>query len=72
MSAGTGLDLTGATFSIEPDLRDGITDIGRDTNDYVSIGTTSISFYLNGVKVMSCDASGNIIAKGNVTAYGTP
>jgi len=71
-SAGTGLDLSGTTFSIEPDLRDGITHVGRDTNDYIQIDTSMIRFYINGVNVMSCDSSGNIIAKGNVTAYGTP
>ena len=71
-SAGTGLDLTGTTFSVEPDLRDGITHVGRDTNDYIEIATDRIRFYINGVNVMSCDSSGNIIAKGNVSAYGTP
>jgi hypothetical protein len=53
-------------------IRDGITHVGRDTNDYIEIGTDKIRLYLNGVSVMSCDTSGNIIAKGNVTAYGTP
>jgi hypothetical protein len=72
MSAGTGLDLSGTTFSIETDLRDGITHVGLDTNDYIRIDVDRIRFYLNGVNVMSCDTSGNIIAKGNVTAYGTP
>jgi hypothetical protein len=71
-SAGTGLDISGTTFSIEPDLRDGITHVGRDANDYIEIAADKIRFYLNGVNVMSCDTSGNIIAKGNVTAYGTP
>ena len=37
-SAGTGLDLTGTTFSIEPDLRDGVTRIGKDTSNYIAIG----------------------------------
>ena len=72
MAAGTGLDLSGVTFSIETDLRDGITHVGRDSNDYVEIATDKIRFYLNGVNVMSVDTSGNIIAKGNITAYGTP
>jgi hypothetical protein len=71
-SAGTGLDLTGTTFKVEADLRDGITHVGRDSNDYIEIATDRIRFYVNGVRVMSVDSSGNIIAKGNVTAYGTP
>ena len=71
-TASTGLTLTGTAFSVQPDLRDGITHVGRDTSDYIQIDTATIRFYINGVNVMSCDASGNIIAKGNVTAYGTP
>ena len=54
------------------DMRRGISSVGRDSNDYVSIGTDRIRFYVNGVNVMSVDASGNAIFKGNVTAYGTP
>jgi len=54
------------------DLRRGVTHIGRDANDHIQIDTDMIRFYIDGVNVMSCDASGNIIAKGNVTAYGTP
>ena len=54
------------------DMRRGVTYIGRDTNDYIEINTTMIRFYINGVRVMSLDASGNAIFKGNVTAYGTP
>ena len=47
-SAGTGLDLTGTTFSIEPDLRDGVTRIGKDTSNYIAIGadTNVIDFML--------------------------
>jgi hypothetical protein len=54
------------------DLRRGVTHVGRDANDHIQIDTNMIRFYIDGVNVMSCDASGNIIAKGNVTAYGTP
>ena len=71
-TASTGLTLTGTAFSVQPDLRDGITHVGRDSNDYIQIDTATIRFYINGVNVMSCDSSGNIIAKGDVTAYGTP
>jgi len=54
------------------DLRRGVTHVGRDANDHIQIDTNMIRFYIDGVNVMSCDASGNIIAKGNITAYSTP
>ncbi len=47
-SAGNGLDLSGTTFSIETDLRDGIQYIGRDSNDYVAFHTTVTDFFLDG------------------------
>ena len=55
------------------DLRGrGITHVGRDTNDYIHIDTGHVRFYVNGVNVMSCDASGNAIFKGTVSSNGTP
>ena len=39
---------------------------------HVTINGGVIRFFIGGVNVMSCDGSGNIIAKGNVTGYGTP
>jgi len=71
-TASTGLTLTGTAFSVQPDLRDGITHVGIDANDYIQIDTATIRFYINGVNVMSVDASGNAIFKGDVTASGTP
>jgi len=55
------------------DLRGrGITHVGRDTNDYIHIDTGHVRFYVNGVNVMSVDASGNAIFKGTVSSNGTP
>ena len=55
------------------DLRGrGITHVGRDTNDYIHIDTGHVRFYINGVNVMSVDASGNAIFKGTVSSNGTP
>ena len=70
-SAGTGLDLTGTTFSLETDLRDGITAIGRDSNDYIAIGTTNIVFNLDGAQRMSITNAGNLITTGDITAFGS-
>lgn len=70
-SAGSGLDLTGTTFSVEADLRDGITHVGRDNNDYIAIGTTSIDFVLDGNTDVRIENDGDLHADGNVIAYST-
>ena len=70
-SAGTGLDLSGTTFSVESDLRDGITHVGRDSNDYIAIGTTSIDFVLDGNTDVRIENDGDLHADGNVIAYST-
>jgi len=71
-TASTGLTLTGTAFSVQADLRDGITHVGRDANDYIHIDVAHVRFYINGVNVMSVDASGNAIFKGTVSSNGTP
>lgn len=71
-SAGSGLDLTGTTFSIEPDLRDGITRIGKDTSNYIAIdadNNNSIDFYISGVWVARMEADGDLHMKGDVVAF---
>ena len=70
-SAGAGLDLSGTTFSIEADLRDGITHVGRDGNDYIAIGTTTLKFYLDGAEDMRLSNNGDLHVEGNVVAYST-
>jgi hypothetical protein len=70
-SAGSGLDLSGTTFSIESDLRDGITSIGRDNNDYLYFGTTYHEFVLDGAVDMRLYNSGDLHVEGNVIAYST-
>ena len=70
-SAGTGLDLTGTTFSIEPDLRDGVTRIGKDTSNYIAIGadTNVIDFHVGGVWVARMESDGDLHMKGDVIAF---
>ncbi len=70
-SAGTGLDLTSGTFSIETDLRDGITHIGRDTNDFLAFNTTNFAWYLDGVLDMRLSNAGTLDVDGDVVAYST-
>lgn len=79
-TAGSGLDLaySGATedglqhtgsLSVEPDLRDGITHVGRDTNDYLAFNTEDFAFYLNGNDVMQLQADGDLHVEASVVAY---
>jgi hypothetical protein len=42
------------------------------TTSYIQIDASYARFYVNGVNVLSVDASGNAIFKGNVTSNGTP
>lgn len=70
--AGTGLDLTGTTFNIQPDLRDGITRIGKDSSNYIAIDfddNNSIDFYISGVWVARMEADGDLHMKGDVIAF---
>ena len=74
-SAGTGLDLSGTTFSIETDLRDGISYIGYDSGDYVQwSNNTYFRSVVNGterlrVDTSGIDVSGRIVADSDITAY---
>jgi hypothetical protein len=69
-SAGSGLDLTGTTFSVEPDLRDGITHVGLDTGDFISWSNNAYtSFYVNGAEDWRMVAGGAFHADGDVIAY---
>jgi len=70
-SAGTGLDLSGTTFSVETDLRDGISHIGRDTSNYITFDSTNgrIDFYAGGVFVARMESDGDLHIKGDVIAF---
>lgn len=74
-SAGTGLDLSGTTFSIESDLRDGISYIGYDSNDYIQWSNNAWTrTVVNGterlrVDTSGIDVSGRIVADSDITAY---
>jgi hypothetical protein len=70
-SAGSGLDLSGTTFSVETDLRDGITHVGVSTNNYVTFDNTNnrIDFYAGGVHVARMESDGDLHVKGDVIAF---
>ena len=70
-TAGSGLDLTSTTFSVEPDLRDGITHVGKDANNYIQFDSTNgrIDFYAGGVFVARMESDGDLHMKGDVIAF---
>lgn len=71
-SAGTGLDISGTTFSVEADLRDGITHVGLDSGDYIGFSdNASMNFFVNGSERVRIEADGDIHADGNIIAYST-
>jgi len=70
-SAGSGLDLSGTTFSVESDLRGEVFYIGRDTNDYFEVRTTGMDFVLDGNLDMRLENDGDLHVDGNVIAYST-
>ena len=53
------------------DLRKGVTNIGRDTNDYIAIGTSAHSFYLDGAEDMRLESDGDLHVEGDVIAFST-
>ena len=57
--------------SVESDLRDGITAIGRDSNDYMAIGTTQFNWYLDGANDMRLSNNGQLDVEGSVVAHST-
>lgn len=73
-TAGSGLDLNTQTnvFSLETDLRDGVTHIGLDTGDYIEFtDNTRIDFYVNGSNEMRLEADGDLHVDGDVIAAST-
>jgi hypothetical protein len=70
-SAGTGLDLTGTTFSVESDLRD-VTYVGKDNNNYIQFnvgGNGHMDFYTNADWVARLQADGALHVKGDIVAF---
>ena len=53
------------------DLRGDVWTIGRDSNDYFSVGTTTHKWYLDGTEDMRLENDGDLHVEGNVIAYST-
>jgi len=72
ITAGSGIDVSGTTISVETDLRDGITHVGLDTGDYISWSNNAhTSFFVNGNEEARLEADGDFHADGNLIAYST-
>ena len=70
-SAGTGLDLTGTSFSVESDLRD-VNYIGSDNNNYIHFdadGSGSMDFYTNNVWTARLKADGELHVLADIIAF---
>ena len=70
-SAGSGLDLSGTTFSVESDLRGDVVYIGQDTNDFYVVTATAHDWYLDGNLDMRLENDGDLHVDGDVIAYST-
>ena len=58
-SAGRGLDISGTTFNLETDLRDSISYIGYDSNDYIQWSNNGWTrTVVNGTERLRVDTSG--------------
>jgi len=53
------------------DLRRGVTSVGRDTNDYIAIGTAEINFILDGATDMRLTNAGVLHVENDVIAFST-
>ena len=79
ITAGAGIDVSGGpvtssgaiTVSIESDLRNDVFQIGRDTNDYYIVNTTTHDWYLDGNLDMRLESDGDLQVDGDVVAFST-
>ena len=70
-STGTGITLTGTTYSVGTDLRH-LTYVGKDSTDYITwTNNASTNFFVNGAERLRVEADGDIHADGDVIAYST-
>jgi len=71
-SAGTGLDLSGTTFSVEPDLRGEVTRIGYSSTTYTNMSaSTSTQWVFGNLVQMILESDGDLFADGDITAFST-
>lgn len=70
-SAGTGLDLTGTSFSVESDLRD-VSHIGKDNSNYIAFNVGAAGhtdFYVGGTWSARLQSNGELHVIGDIVAF---
>jgi hypothetical protein len=67
----SGTVTTSGSLTLDNDLRSHAWIIGRDTNDYFIVNTTTQSWFLDGAEDMRLSNTGQLDVEGNVVAYST-
>jgi len=71
-SAGTGLDLSGTTFSVESDLRGDVNQIGYSSTTYTNMSaSTSVRWVFGNLVQMILESDGDLFTDGDITAFST-
>jgi hypothetical protein len=69
LSGGSGISYSSGTISLDSDVRGDMWQMGRDTNDYYIVNTTTHSWYLDGAEDMRLTNNGQLDVEGAVVAY---
>ena len=67
--SGMGKEVGYGASALASDQRGVIYQIGRDTNDYISVGTDQINFFIDGSEDMRLQDTGTLQVEGDVVAY---
>jgi hypothetical protein len=67
--SGMGKEVGYGAAALASDQRGVIYQIGRDTNDYINVGTDQINFFLDGSEDMRLQNTGTLQVEGDVVAY---
>jgi hypothetical protein len=70
-TAGSGLDLTGTSFSVEADLRD-VSHVGKDNNNYIQFNVGNdgnMDFYVAGAWSARLENDGTLHVRGDIVAF---
>ena len=69
--SGMGKEVGYGAAALASDQRGVIYQIGRDTNDYINVGTDQINFFIDGSEDMRLQDTGTLQVEGDVVAYST-
>lgn len=67
----SGTVTTSGSLTLDSDLRSHVFQIGRDTNDYYIVNTTTHSWYLDNAEDMRLTNTGQLDVEGNIVAFST-